>query len=394
MSGRFSGSFLGGVAEGLRSERQIANQTAAVKIGQDRLGLDKQRFSAQEKKAEQEQISKLKNGINAAFLAMAQAADQQVGEERSNAFEAAKRVAAIGIASLASSENPQAQALAIKFQQDLASGKFPGRGLQTAQAQGKRAAAGEVAQAKATINVPGTKTFLNNESLKLKRTVAAAQLSAARAREATAKSKAAGKPNIKETLALRRDFLRSSANYIGALGGFRKLEAASRLDTGAGDIALIFGFMKVLDPRSTVRENEAATVENAGGVSARFRNLYNKALKGVRLRPEIRQQIVGAAGSQFQALQKIHDERIKSFKSLAERNGFDPRDILVDLAQVASGAQAPTSGARTGGITGGGGTFAGAPSAGAINHLRANPDLAAEFDKKFGQGAAARALGQ
>ena len=36
--------------------------------------------------------------------------------------------------------------------------------------------------------------------------------------------------------------------------------------SGASDIALLYGYMKVLDPGSTVREGEFATASNAGGI--------------------------------------------------------------------------------------------------------------------------------
>lgn len=79
---------------------------------------------------------------------------------------------------------------------------------------------------------------------------------------------------------------------------------------GAGDIAIIFGFMKALDPQSVVREGEFATAQNAGGVTERFREVYNKIVGGAVLSQELRDSFIEAArdavdGKKPQALETI-----------------------------------------------------------------------------------------
>ena len=58
--------------------------------------------------------------------------------------------------------------------------------------------------------------------------------------------------------------------------------------------------------------------------------------------------------------------------------------LMEALGQPAQGAGAPPQTAAP----------ARAPTPAAIEHLRRNPNLAPDFDRKFGPGAAARALGQ
>lgn len=65
---------------------------------------------------------------------------------------------------------------------------------------------------------------------------------------------------------------------------------------GFNDVAMIFAFMKTLDPTSVVRESEYATAANAGtGVPEKIWKAYNKALKGEILLPQLRREIVRAA---------------------------------------------------------------------------------------------------
>jgi len=61
------------------------------------------------------------------------------------------------------------------------------------------------------------------------------------------------------------------------------------------DQAAIFSWMKILDPGSTVREGEYATVENARSVPEKIKGLYNKVLAGTILTPEQRTELLAAS---------------------------------------------------------------------------------------------------
>ena len=65
---------------------------------------------------------------------------------------------------------------------------------------------------------------------------------------------------------------------------------------GFNDVAMIFAFMKTLDPTSVVRESEYATAANAGvGVPEKIWKAYNKARNGEILLPQLRREIIRAA---------------------------------------------------------------------------------------------------
>jgi len=88
--------------------------------------------------------------------------------------------------------------------------------------------------------------------------------------------------------------------YSDQTNGYKEVKSAySRVlasdQTAAGDIALIFNYMKMLDPGSVVREGEFATAQNAGGVDAKVYNLYNQLMTGERLKPEQRKMFTKQA---------------------------------------------------------------------------------------------------
>lgn len=90
---------------------------------------------------------------------------------------------------------------------------------------------------------------------------------------------------------LAKDFkAKQQQTYGQALEGYDRLIAALNSPGGLGDVAAIFGFMKMLDPNSVVRESEYATAANAGGIYNRMMNML-KEVKGDVLPDTVRAQM-------------------------------------------------------------------------------------------------------
>jgi len=150
---------------------------------------------------------------------------------------------------------------------------------------------------------------------------------------------------------LRKEFEANTKDYSEARNGYEKVLRAAQDGTGVSDIALIFGFMKTLDPSSTVREGEFATAQNSGSVADSVKNMYNKALAGERLQPEQRAQFAQTAQQQFGVYQDRYEQTRQRFEDMAGRYGYDPRNIITQYPEVPN---APQSSGRGGG--GGGGS--------------------------------------
>ena len=103
---------------------------------------------------------------------------------------------------------------------------------------------------------------------------------------------------------LADDYRGETRNFVDLQSNYANLRASLNAGTGAGDIAAIIGFMKMQDPASVVREGEFATAENAGGVSAGLRNLYNRILSGERLGASERRDILDRSTEMFDVATK------------------------------------------------------------------------------------------
>jgi hypothetical protein len=116
--------------------------------------------------------------------------------------------------------------------------------------------------------------------------------------------------------------------------------------TGPGDISLLVAYMKMIDPGSTVRENEFATAENAGGVTSKVRNVYNKLLEGDKLPEEMRQQFRTEAQRILDAQLQNYEATATHYQRFAEMSGLAPEDVVMDLGyrKKKETAKAPAGG--------------------------------------------------
>lgn len=141
--------------------------------------------------------------------------------------------------------------------------------------------------------------------------------------------------SFKDTLSaegkLRDDFTQIYKPITDQTFAIERLRASE--DSAAGDLALIFNYMKMLDPGSAVREGEFANAQNATGIPDKIRNLFNKAQTGERLGPAQRAEFRGQAEKLYKPY-KAQGDRLKSaYTTEAKRNGFDPAAILLAAPQ-------------------------------------------------------------
>jgi hypothetical protein len=127
---------------------------------------------------------------------------------------------------------------------------------------------------------------------------------------------------------LRTSFLGQAKPYIEISQAYRKIVSAP--DTAPGDMSKIFGYMKILDPGSTVREGEYASAENARGIPEAIRAQYNKVVEGTRLTADQRNKFDQAAGALINS-QKTQFETLKTFYSdAALRQNANPKNVIYD----------------------------------------------------------------
>ena len=147
-----------------------------------------------------------------------------------------------------------------------------------------------------------------------------------------------GDPEVDTTKssALRKEFtsLSKIKDFSKVSDAYTRVVASAKDPSAAGDLALIFNYMKVLDPGSTVREGEFATAQNADGVPGRVRSLFNSIKEGTRLNEEQRFDFVDRATRLYKGAEDQTKPLYEFYKNIATTRGFDPDLILPSFGFV------------------------------------------------------------
>lgn len=115
---------------------------------------------------------------------------------------------------------------------------------------------------------------------------------------------------------------------------YGKIIASAQNPSAMGDVALIFNYMKILDPTSTVREGEFATVQQAGSIPQRVVAQYNEAVKGERFSDETREDLFNRATKLYESEKNLYNKRIVDFTDIAQKNDIDPTKIIRSIKPI------------------------------------------------------------
>jgi predicted XRE-type DNA-binding protein len=113
--------------------------------------------------------------------------------------------------------------------------------------------------------------------------------------------------------------------------------------TGAGDLAAINQFQKVIDEGAVTRDQDVKLIQSSQSLSNRLSTYVNRLVKGEQLSPDIRREIANAVNTlysaQINALEK--DPFVSAKKKELERFGINPNDTIIGElgAYSASGTQ-------------------------------------------------------
>jgi hypothetical protein len=135
---------------------------------------------------------------------------------------------------------------------------------------------------------------------------------------------------------LANAFRKDVGDYPKIRDSYGRILASAKDPSAAGDLALIFNYMKILDPGSVVREGEFATAQNSGSIPDRVWSMYNKVLRGERLNENIRKDFVSRSKSLYDIQNEQYNKIVDVYKKKAESYGVSPERVLIDLSLAAN----------------------------------------------------------
>lgn len=121
-------------------------------------------------------------------------------------------------------------------------------------------------------------------------------------------------------------------NFTVVRDNVRRIESNAKLGTGQGDLAVIFAYMRVLDPESVVRETEFKNAAEAMGRLQMMTNIPARWVSGNRLTPEGRKGFLQSARTLYEAQRKTYDRKAAMFQRQAKAYGVDPTMVVPDYS--------------------------------------------------------------
>ena len=134
---------------------------------------------------------------------------------------------------------------------------------------------------------------------------------------------------------LRKELTNISKDFVQVKDAYSRILTSAHKPSPAGDLSMIFNYMKMLDPGSTVREGEFSNAAKAAPLLEQLGISFNKVSavwEGKMLTEDQRRDFVGRAQDLFKGALKGQDALAEGFKGIAERRGFNPKNVVIDFA--------------------------------------------------------------
>lgn len=127
---------------------------------------------------------------------------------------------------------------------------------------------------------------------------------------------------------LRDDYAKATKDFVTIRDFKDRIDNAA--STGAGDLALVFSYMKLLDPASTVREGEFKTATQIAGLPGVIETLRNKVLGQGQLGEDARKDIRVAANNIWKKVNERQSSVTNQYAATAKRYGLNPKNVIID----------------------------------------------------------------
>jgi len=204
------------------------------------------------------------------------------------------------------------------------------------------------AQAVARINPPGLQQFLPprnedylNQMIGLKQqglentlAMAGQRIGAANDRASLAESRA----GFNQAVELRKEFQGQSKGFQQVRDSYNRIQTSGQSPTPAGDLSMLYNYMKMLDPGSVVRESEFRSAATAKPLMERLGlswDAVGSIWNGNKMTPGMRQDFLNRANQLYNSEAQQHQQRVNEYSRLATSQKIDPSLVITDMGAAA-----------------------------------------------------------
>lgn len=138
----------------------------------------------------------------------------------------------------------------------------------------------------------------------------------------------------KEAGALRKEFTQKSKElgFQDMQKSWNKVQNADK--NAAGDLTVIYSYIKALDPTSVVREGEINLTKAAESIPSNILRAYERAKEGRVMSPQLRAKMAREVGLMYNERAEKQQELNAFYEGLAKDSGADPQKVVGGIGKV------------------------------------------------------------
>lgn len=142
---------------------------------------------------------------------------------------------------------------------------------------------------------------------------------------------------------LRDEFGKLTSDFRTVQTSYENIRSAAKAKDGAGDMSLLYSYVKLLDPTSVVRESEFGAAAASGSFGERVQGAAERILSGARMPDSLRDSFIREAGNLYGNQLRAHNSIADQYEALAKRNGLDPEKVVTRFARPQEAAPQPAA---------------------------------------------------
>jgi len=140
---------------------------------------------------------------------------------------------------------------------------------------------------------------------------------------------------------LRDEFQKLTSDFRIVQTSFENIRSAAKANDGAGDMSLLYNYVRLLDPTSVVRESEFAAAAASGSLGERVQTAYERIASGARMPESLRQSFIREGRNLYNNQLNSHNTVADQYEQLARDNGLEPKRVVTRFARPQDDAQPP-----------------------------------------------------
>jgi len=126
----------------------------------------------------------------------------------------------------------------------------------------------------------------------------------------------------------RTDINKEISGLTGAEEKFTTLRSGYSQRSGAGDLAMVNAFQKLIDDGAVVRDSDVRLIQSAQSIWDRIATWQKQAKEGELLPQSLRDEMLSTAQGLMNGVRGVRGSRVKEITSLAQQNEIPLKQII------------------------------------------------------------------